>query len=89
MIKYLWIIIAIIFYLILWSGVIKDIIESFKVFAESENEKKSAMDWIFGTYDYLDSSSEMFLIFHILAIFVASLIMFLLEFLPPAAGGVG
>lgn len=89
MIKYLWIIIAIIIYLILWLGVIKDIIESFITFAESENEKKSALDWIFGTYDYLDDSSQMFLIFHVIVIFGASLIMFLIEFLPPAAGGVG
>ena len=88
MIKYLWIVIAIIFYLILWSGVIKDIIESFKAFAESENEKKSTLDWIFGTYDYLDDSSQMFLIFHVIVIFGASLILFLMEFLPPA-GGVG
>ena len=34
MIKYLWIVIAIIIYLILWAGVVKDIIESFKTFAE-------------------------------------------------------
>lgn len=89
MIKYLWIVIAIIIYLILWSGVIKDIIESFKTFAEDKNEKKSTLvDWIFGTYDYLDDSSQGFLIFHVIALFVASLIMFLIDFLPPA-GGVG
>lgn len=82
MIKYLWIVIAIIFYLVLWSGVIKDIIESFKSFAESENEKKTILDWIFGTYDYLEDSSQVFLIWHVLAIFVVSLIMFLKDFLP-------
>ena len=86
MIKYLWIVIAIIIYLILWLGVIKDIIESFITFAESENKKKSILDWIF---EYLDDSSQGFLIFHVIVIFVASLIMFLIEFLPPAAGGVG
>ena len=89
MIKYLWIVIAIIIYLILWAGVVKDIIESFKTFAEDKNEKKSTLvDWIFGTYDYLDDSSQMFLTFHVIVIFVVSLAIFLMDFLPPA-GGVG